>query len=82
MFEKLLSFLNSFSLSKRVFVLAVVSIIIVYSFVAIVIYLQTKSKIEHYNIEALKREVGLIKEQISCFDESAKDSAEKFMKIF
>ncbi len=82
MFKKLLNFLNSFSLSKRVFVLTVVSIIIVYSFVAIVIYLQTKSKIEHYNIEALKREVGLIKEQISCFDESAKDSAEKFMKIF
>lgn len=82
MFEKLLSFFNSFSLSKRVFVLAVFSIIIVYSFVAIVIYLQTKSKIEHYNIEALKREVGLIKEQLITFDESAKDSAEKFMKIF
>jgi len=82
MFEKLVNFFNSFSLSKKVFILAVISILIVYSIVALVIYLQTKSKIEYYNIQALKREVALIKEQISCFDETAKDSAEKFMKIF
>ncbi|GAQ94007.1 methyl-accepting chemotaxis protein [Thermodesulfovibrio aggregans] len=80
--NKLFNLFNSLSLGKKVFVLAILSILIVYSVVALVIYYQTKSKIETYNIEALKREVSLIKEQISCFDESAKDSAEKFMKIF
>lgn len=80
--NKLFNLFNSLSLGKKIFVLAILSILIVYSVVALVIYYQTKSKIETYNIEALKREVSLIKEQISCFDESAKDSAEKFMKIF
>jgi methyl-accepting chemotaxis protein-2 (aspartate sensor receptor) len=82
MFKSISNLFNSFSLSKRVFVLAVISILAVYSVVALVIYLQTKSKIEAYNIEALKREVNLVKEQIAVFDETAKDSAEKFMKIF
>jgi methyl-accepting chemotaxis protein len=82
MVNKLQNLLSSFSLSKRIFVLSVVSILAVYSIVALVIYLQTKSKIEAYNIEALKREVNLVKEQIAVFDETAKDSAEKFMKIF
>lgn len=82
MFNKVSNLFNSLSLSKKVFALSVISILIVYSVVALIIYLQTKSKIEHYNVEFLKREVSLIKEQISCFDESAKDSAEKFMKIF
>jgi methyl-accepting chemotaxis protein-2 (aspartate sensor receptor) len=82
MFKSISNLFNSFSLSKRVFVLAVISILIVYSVVALVIYLQTKSKIESYNIDALKREVNLVKEQIAVFDETAKDSAEKFMKIF
>jgi len=82
MFKSISNLFNSFSLSKRVFVLAVISILIVYSVVALVIYLQTKSKIESNNIEALKREVNLVKEQIAVFDETAKDSAEKFMKIF
>lgn len=74
--NKLFNLFNSLSLGKKIFVLAILSILIVYSVVALVIYYQTKSKIETYNIEALKREVSLIKEQISCFDESAKDSAE------
>ncbi|ODA43603.1 Methyl-accepting chemotaxis protein [Thermodesulfovibrio sp. N1] len=82
MLNKLQNLMSSFSLSKRIFVLAVVSILVVYSVVALVIYLQTKSKIEDYNIEALKREVGLIKEQIAVFDEASKNSAEQFMKIF
>ena len=82
MFKSISNLFNSFSLSKRVFVLAVISILIVYSVVALVIYLQTKSKIESNNIEASKREVNLVKEQIAVFDETAKDSAEKFMKIF
>jgi methyl-accepting chemotaxis protein len=82
MFKSISNLFNSFSLSKKVFVLAVLSILAVYSVVALVIYLQTKSKIESYNIEALKREVNLVKEQIAVFDETAKDSAEKFMKIF
>ncbi len=79
---RILSFFNNLSLSRKIFVLSVLSILVVYSVVALVIYFQTKSKIEHYNIEALKREVALIKEQLAVFDESAKDSAEKFMKIF
>ena len=82
MFKSISNLFNSFSLSKRVFVLAVISILAVYSVVALVIYLQTKSKIESNNIEASKREVNLVKEQIAVFDETAKDSAEKFMKIF
>lgn len=63
--NKLFNLFNSLSLGKKVFVLAVLSIVIVYSVVALVIYHQTKSKIETYNIEALKREVSLIKEQIA-----------------
>lgn len=79
---RITKYFNELNLSKKVFSLAVVSILIVYSAVAGVIYLQTKSKIEAYNVGALKREVFLIKEQISVFDEASKDSAEKFMKIF
>jgi methyl-accepting chemotaxis protein len=82
MFKSISNLFNSFPLSKKVFVLAVLSIFAVYSVVALVIYLQTKSKIESYSIEALKREVNLVKEKIAVFDETAKDSAEKFMKIF
>ncbi len=82
MVSKFRNLLSSFSLSKRVFILSVVSILIVYSVVALIIYLQTKSKIEQETIESLKREVNFVKEQIVCFDEAAKDSAEKFMKIF
>ncbi|WP_297213137.1 MULTISPECIES: methyl-accepting chemotaxis protein [Thermodesulfovibrio] len=82
MFKRSLSLFNSLSLSKKLFVMSVLSILIVYSCVAIVIYLQTKSKIEHYNIQSLKREVLLVKEQIVVFDQSAKDAADKFMKIF
>ncbi len=81
MLKKFSEFFNSLSLSKKVFLLAVISIVVVYSAVALTIYLQTRSKIEHYNVEALKREVQLIKEQIVCFDETARDSAEKFMNI-
>ncbi len=79
---KIKQLFTSLTLSKKVFALAVVSILIVYSVVALVIYLQTKSKIEDYNVESLKREVALIKEQITIFDEASKDSVEKFMKIF
>jgi len=82
MFSKIQSLFNSLSLSKKVFALSVVSILVVYSVVALVIYFQTKSKIEDYNVQALKREVGLIKEQIAVFDEASKNSAEQFMKIF
>ncbi len=80
--RRLIKYFNELNLSKKIFVLSVVSILIVYSVVALVIYLQTKSKIEAYNVGALKREVVLIKEQFLVFDEASKDSAEKFMKIF
>lgn len=80
--NKIKKLFNSFTLSKKIFALTIIMILTVYSAVAVVIYLQTKSKIEHYNIQALKREVMLLKEQIETFDLSAKDSAEKFMKIF
>lgn len=82
MFRKGLNLFNSLSLSKKVFVLSVISILIVYSAVALVIFLQTKAKIENFNIDFLKKEVTLVKEQIACFDESAKDSADKMMSIF
>ncbi|MGB9822095.1 methyl-accepting chemotaxis protein [Thermodesulfovibrio sp.] len=82
MFKKIQNLMGSFSLSKKIFIFSMISILIVYSAVAFVIYLQTKSKIENYNVNALKREVNFVKEQIACFDEAAKDSAEKFMKIF
>lgn len=82
MFKKIQNLIGSFSLSKKIFIFSMISILIVYSAVAFVIYLQTKSKIENYNVNALKREVNFVKEQIACFDEAAKDSAEKFMKIF
>ncbi|WP_353684816.1 hypothetical protein V4D30_03220 [Thermodesulfovibrio sp. 3907-1M] len=62
MFGKIQNLFNSFSLSKKVFILSIVSILIVYSAVALIIYLQTKSKIEHYNVEFLKKEVNFIKE--------------------
>lgn len=81
MLEKFRGIFNSLSLSKKVSLMAVVSILTVYFIVAFVIFQQTKSKIEHYNIEALKRDVLLIKEQIALFDKAAKDSAEKFMNI-
>lgn len=80
--KNIFSFFNSLSLSKKVFILAVVSILIVYSAVAIIIYFQIRSKIENYSIETLKRDVYLLKGQIATFDETSKDTAEKFMKIF
>jgi methyl-accepting chemotaxis protein len=70
------------SLSKRVFILAVMSIMSVYSVAALFIYLQTKSKIEQISVEGMKREVLLVKEQIALFNESAKDTADKFMRVF
>ncbi|MCS7164482.1 MAG: methyl-accepting chemotaxis protein [Thermodesulfovibrio sp.] len=73
---------NSLSLSKKLFLMAILSILFVYSFVAIAIYLQTKSKIESYNIDSLKREVSLIKEQISVLDYSTREVVERFMSIF
>ncbi len=79
---RILSIFNNLSLSKKIFILSVLSILVVYSIVALVIYFQSKSKIEHYNIQALTREVSLIKEQLAGFDEATKDAAEKFMKIF
>ncbi len=80
--NKIKEIFNNLTLAKKVFVLSVFAILVVYSAVAIVIFLQTKSKIEHYNIEALKRELSLIKEQIAVFDTSAKNSADKFMQVF
>ncbi|MCS7215571.1 MAG: Cache 3/Cache 2 fusion domain-containing protein [Thermodesulfovibrio sp.] len=82
MVKTILNLFNSLSLSKKVSVLTVISILVVYSIAAPIIYFQTKAKIEYYNIESLKKEIGLIKAQIVVFDETAKDSAEKFMKIF
>ena len=82
MLKKIYNLFNSLSLSKKVFILAVISILVVYSAVALVIFLQTKSKIESYNIKSLKEEVLLIKQQIAVFDAATKDSAEKFMSIF
>jgi len=82
MLKSIFNFFNSLSLSKKVFFMAVVSILIVYSVVAAVIYFKTKSKIENYNINTLKRDVYFLKGQIASFDETSKDTAEKFMKIF
>ena len=74
--------LSSFSMSKRIFLLSATSILTVYSIVAVLIYSQIKSKIKDYNIENMKSNIALLKQEIETFDETAKNSAEKFMKIF
>ena len=74
--------LSSFSMSKRIFLLSATSILTVYSIVAVLIYSQIKSKIKDYNVENMKSNIALLKQEIETFDETAKNSAEKFMKIF
>jgi len=74
--------LSSISMSKRIFLLSATSILTVYSIVAVLIYSQIKSKIKDYNIENMKSNIALLKQEIETFDETAKNSAEKFMKIF
>jgi len=74
--------LSSISMSKRIFLLSAISILTVYSIVAVLIYSQIKSKIKDYNVENIKSNIALLKQEIETFDETAKNSAEKFMKIF
>jgi len=74
--------LSSISMSKRIFLLSAISILTVYSIVAVLIYSQIKSKIKDYNVENMKSNIALLKQEIETFDETAKNSAEKFMKIF
>ncbi len=82
MFGWAMRYSKELSLSKKVFILAVISILLIYSIAALFIYLQTKSKIEQLSNEAMKREVLLVKEQIALFNESAKEIADKFMRVF
>jgi methyl-accepting chemotaxis protein-2 (aspartate sensor receptor) len=74
--------LSSISMSKRIFLLSAISILTVYSIVAVLIYSQIKSKIKDYNVENMKSNIALLKQEIETFDETEKNSAEKFMKIF
>jgi len=74
--------LSSISMSKRIFLLSAISILTVYSIVAVLIYSQIKSKIKDYNVENMKSNIALLKQDIETFDETSQESAKKAFKIF
>ena len=82
MLIKIKNLLSSLSLSKRIFLLSAITILAVYSIVAILIYSQIKSKIQDYNIQNLKSDIDLIKKQIENFEQSSKNLAERLFILF
>jgi methyl-accepting chemotaxis protein len=74
--------LSSILMSKRIFLLSAISILTVYSIVAVLIYSQIKSKIKDYNVENMKSNIALLKQEIETFDETSQESAKKAFKIF
>lgn len=74
--------LSSISMSKRIFLLSAISILTVYSIVAVLIYSQIKSKIKDYNVENMKSNIALLKQEIETFDETSQESAKKPLKYF
>jgi sensor histidine kinase regulating citrate/malate metabolism len=67
--------LSSISMSKRIFLLSAISILTVYSIVAVLIYSQIKSKIKDYNVENMKSNIALLKQEIETFDETSQETA-------
>ncbi|MDN5379934.1 Cache 3/Cache 2 fusion domain-containing protein [Thermodesulfobacterium sp.] len=74
--------LDGLSLSKKIFVLALVSILLVYSIVAAVLYFQTSSSIKKKELATLNLEFKTIIHELQTFDQFARYSADRFMNIF
>lgn len=74
--------LDGLSLSKKIFVLALVSILLVYSIVAAVLYFQTSSSIKKKELATLNLEFKTIIHELQTFDQFARYSAERFMNVF
>ncbi|QER42926.1 hypothetical protein F1847_05160 [Thermodesulfobacterium sp. TA1] len=74
--------LGEASLSKKIFILVFVAIMLVYSVVAALVYFQTSSSIKKTEFATLKIEVKTIMHELQTFDEFAKYSADRFMNIF
>ena len=74
--------LGDLSLSKKIFVLAFVSILLVYSIVAAVLYFQTSSSIKKKELATLTLEFKTIIHELQTFDQFARYSAERFMNVF
>lgn len=74
--------LDGLSLSKKIFVLALVSILLVYSIVTAVLYFQTSSSIKKKELATLNLEFKTIIHELQTFDQFARYSADRFMNIF
>ncbi|AIH03805.1 methyl-accepting chemotaxis protein [Thermodesulfobacterium commune] len=74
--------LDGLSLSKKIFVLALVSILLVYSIVAAVLYFQTSSSIKKKELATLNLEFKTIIHELQTFDQFARYLADRFMNVF
>ncbi|WP_028840781.1 methyl-accepting chemotaxis protein [Thermodesulfobacterium hveragerdense] len=74
--------LDGLSLSKKIFVLALVSILLVYSIVAAVLYFQTSSSIKKKELATLNLEFKTIIHELQTFDQFARYSADRFMSVY
>ena len=76
------NFLGETSLSKKIFVLVFVTIMVVYSVVAGLLYYKTSSSIKKGEISNLKVQFHTILHELDTFNEFSKYSADRFMEVF